>query len=290
MSIIDYAYNKYSQNGEDGIIEEILNRFPKSSLTKWCVEFGAWDGVHLSNTCRLIRELNYSAVLIEADRKRFKDLNKNFPKQNVIKLNEWVHFEGEKSLESLLLKTKIPNDFDFLSIDIDGVDYWIFDSISILNPKIVCIEYNPTIPNMVDFINPRDFKIKQGSGAKSIVSLAGTKGYSLVAVTLTNLIFISDKYADYFAQDIKTLDELNPEGNNPNIIFSGYDGTLFSTHNKISLGWHISFDNHQFQPLPKFLRQYSGDYKWLKRILFKLFIVINYPSMIKKYILRKFSK
>ena len=156
--------------------------------------------------------------------------------------------------------------------------------------KIVCIEYNPTIPNMVDFINPRDFKIKQGSGAKSIVSLAGTKGYSLVAVTLTNLIFISDKYADYFAQDIKTLDELNPEGNNPNIIFSGYDGTLFSTHNKISLGWHISFDNHQFQPLPKFLRQYSGDYKWLKRILFKLFIVINYPSMIKKYILRKFSK
>lgn len=287
MSLNDYAFNKYSQNGEDGIIEEILNRLPKSSLNYWCVEFGAWDGVHLSNTCRLIRERNYNAVLIEADIKKFRDLNNNFPSENVTKLNEWVSFEGENSLDHLLLRTSCPSDFDFLSIDIDGIDYWIFESISKFNPKIVCIEYNQTIPNVVDFINPRDFKIKYGSSAKSIVSLAVKKGYYLVAVTLTNLIFISYKFIDNFVEDIKPLDELNLLGTNPNILFSGYDGTLFSTHNSVSLGWHdIKLPIQRFQVLPRILRKYSGDYSSTDLLLYRLYMAIIFPSRIIKFFKR----
>jgi hypothetical protein len=40
--------NVYSQNGEDGIIDYILNKIPDKD--NWCCEFGAWDGKYLSNT------------------------------------------------------------------------------------------------------------------------------------------------------------------------------------------------------------------------------------------------
>ena len=47
-------------------------------LDNWCIESGAWDGVHLSNTCDLIQNKNYKAVLIEADVKRHRNFCKNF--------------------------------------------------------------------------------------------------------------------------------------------------------------------------------------------------------------------
>jgi len=48
-SLSSYQNNIYSQFGEDGIIEEILNRINrKAELSGWCVESGAWDGIYLS--------------------------------------------------------------------------------------------------------------------------------------------------------------------------------------------------------------------------------------------------
>ncbi len=44
--LLDYGKNVYSQTGEDGVIEKILDILPDRD--SWCVEFGAWDGVHLS--------------------------------------------------------------------------------------------------------------------------------------------------------------------------------------------------------------------------------------------------
>ncbi len=48
------ARDQFSQNGEDGILREILRRIQPSS--KWCLEVGAWDGLHLSNARRLDRD------------------------------------------------------------------------------------------------------------------------------------------------------------------------------------------------------------------------------------------
>ena len=72
MRLLEFASNTYSQTGEDGVLGKILETLPERDL--WCVEFGAWDGRHLSNTCNLIENRGYSAVLIEADAKRFRDL------------------------------------------------------------------------------------------------------------------------------------------------------------------------------------------------------------------------
>ena len=165
----------YSQFGEDGIINEILNRIGENNIDKWCVEFGARDGISDSNTYNLIKNNNYKAVLIEGDKKYYKKLCKNFISDEIIKLNKFVDFEGNNSLEKILQSTKVPKNFDLLSIDIDGCDYFIFKSLEIYRPKILCIEFNHLIPNEVEFIQKKNFKIKQGSSAKSIIKLAKKK-------------------------------------------------------------------------------------------------------------------
>jgi len=118
-SLNEYSNKIYSQFGEDGIINEILNRIGGNNLDKWCVEFGARDGISDSNTYNLIKNNNYKAILIEGDKKYYKKLCKNFISDEIVKLNKFVDFEGNNSLEKILQSTKIPKNFDILSIDID---------------------------------------------------------------------------------------------------------------------------------------------------------------------------
>ena len=76
-----YKANTYSQFGEDGIIKEILFRLRNSGieLNNWACEFGAWDGLYLSNTARLILEEEFNAVLIEGDPKKLRNSMLIFP-------------------------------------------------------------------------------------------------------------------------------------------------------------------------------------------------------------------
>ena len=52
--LLKYRKNIFSQFGEDGIIEKIFSILPNTC--KWCVEFGAWDGKHISNTRFLLSQ------------------------------------------------------------------------------------------------------------------------------------------------------------------------------------------------------------------------------------------
>ena len=138
MRLLDHAKNVYSQTGEDGILAAILETIV--TRDKWCVEFGAWDGQHFSNTCNLIENSGYSAVLIEGSKERFKDLLKRHGKNSkVFALNKLVGFKPNDGLDSLLTSVPIPKDFDFLSIDIDGNDYHVWSGLSSYTPKVVCI-------------------------------------------------------------------------------------------------------------------------------------------------------
>ena len=76
MKLIEYRKNIHSQNGEDGVIDEIFKRINLASLSheKWCVEFGAWDGKHYSNTFHLV-EQGWNAVYIEGDIEKYSDLS-----------------------------------------------------------------------------------------------------------------------------------------------------------------------------------------------------------------------
>ncbi len=219
-------------------------------------------------------------MLIEGDKKRLKELEFNFPQESVIKICSYVTPEGETSIDSILNKTPIPINFDFLSIDIDGMDYYIFQSLKIFRPKLICIEFNGTIPNSVDFVQENNPKLKQGSSAKAIMKLAATKGYTVIAATDFNLFLLDNQYLSLFSTDLKPIEIMVPKGNDPQIIFSGYDGSLLSNKPYISLGWHGDFLLGRTQIIPKYLRKYSGDYNFVQQKFFKIFFWLKRGRLI----------
>ena len=192
MNLLKFRSNVHSQNGEDGVLEEIFKRLntSKTAGEKWCVEFGAWDGKYLSNTFRLV-EQGWRAVYIEGDKEKYNDLlqtAKLFP--NIEPINEMVGFEedDENNLDKLLSATSIPDDFDLLSIDIDSFDLAVWQCFK-GTPKVVVIEINSSIkPGILQWHND---KLQLGNSFSSTVNVAKDKGYSLVCHT-GNLIFVRD--------------------------------------------------------------------------------------------------
>ncbi len=113
--INDFGFNKYSQFGEDGIIQEIFQRMNSSG--KICVEFGAWDGLHLSNTCMLWKDQGWTAYLIEGEKYKYEKLCTNTEEfSNVHAIHRFVSHEGKHRLDNILKENRIDDQFGCLPV------------------------------------------------------------------------------------------------------------------------------------------------------------------------------
>jgi len=199
----DHAYNRYSQFGEDGIIEQIFKQIPPR--TRLCVEFGAWDGFHLSNTAHLWTN-SWRAVLIEGDPYRFGSLVRRTRGYDTVCVNAFVSRDGPNSLEAILSRYGVNETIDLLSIDIDGDDYHIVASLTTLRPRVLICEHNPTIPGESDLFG--NYGDHFGCSAGALVRVAGEKGYRLVAMTETNCFFVLNEEFPAFVQYETRLEKL----------------------------------------------------------------------------------
>lgn len=259
MSLVDlfnHRHNVHSQNGEDGIIAKLLEIGGIES--GYFLEFGAWDGRHLSNTYALY-ERGWSGCMIEGDAQRYQQLCANIPDQRVLKINAFVAREGGHSLDGIIERFAIPS-ITLLSVDIDGDDLAVWQGLTVLRPPIVVIEYNPTMPFDIRYINPAGFN--HGNAARSIVEAAEALGYVLVEGTATNLIFVQHDFRGLATVKRKTLLDIHDQLGLTRLAF-GQDGTLLMTrggHVKTrevySLPWQPMCLFRQ--PLPRFLRGYEG--------------------------------
>ncbi|APB33391.1 hypothetical protein GlitD10_1071 [Gloeomargarita lithophora Alchichica-D10] len=154
----------------------------------------------------------------------------------VICARRLVSFEGENSLDSIFIQTPVPKDFDLISIDVDGNDWHIWDSLQTYRPKLVLIEFNPTIPHQVEFVQPRDMSVNQGSSLAALIHLARKKGYELIATTITNAFFVDKKYFSLFDIKDNSIWNMNKTVADYTFIFQLYDGTILLRGNNI-LAW-----------------------------------------------------
>lgn len=184
--LYDHRKNVTSQTGEDGVLAAIFERIGAGS--QWCVDIGAGDGLFISNTWRPINEEKWSAVLIEADAQNFSVLKQRYQdRADIHCLNEFV--TPENSLDKLLGSTPIPKQFDLLSIDIDGMDYWMWHGLKEYSPRVVVIETNCTMDVDIDFVQ-HDPKLRFGTSSLAMIKLAHSKGYELAAHLVSNCIFV----------------------------------------------------------------------------------------------------
>jgi hypothetical protein len=256
-----YAKNVMSQGGEDGIVEQLLTILGSSPASKWCVEFGAWDGKHYSNTWNLINHHDYSAVMIEGSHTRFQDLLATYGAvPRVVCLNRIVSFvQGPDSLDSIFAETPLPKVFDLISIDIDGNDYHVWDSLKVYTPRIVVIEFNSTIPNDVVFVQDMDFKVNQGCSLLALIELGKAKGYELAYVTHLNAIFVRAEEFPKLGIADNDIDAMYMPFIEPK-MFQAFDGTLFNV-GMDRLQWTLKntkVKSTQFQLLPAAKRWFPG--------------------------------
>jgi hypothetical protein len=72
---LKYVKNYLTQFGDDGIIEQIIKELNVETEDKICVEFGAWDGVYLSNVYNLWKNNGFKSILIEGDNSKYNELS-----------------------------------------------------------------------------------------------------------------------------------------------------------------------------------------------------------------------
>ena len=247
-----------SQCGEDGLIEKICEILGVTD--RWCVEFGAWDGKHHSNSWSLINDHGWNAVLIEGDPKKYSELVERYSGLDRVRaVNELVDYEsGESALDSILSRTPVPADFEFLSIDVDGCDWYIWESLHDYRPRLVVVEFNPTIPNHVHFIQDRDRSVHQGASLRALMALAEAKGYELVATTPWNAFFVTrDEFGKFEIED-NSIDSMHTLDGMESSLFQLYDGTLVVAGCD-QLLWHkVPIDSEALQVLPPDQRRYRG--------------------------------
>jgi hypothetical protein len=255
--LLSHRKNVQSQFGEDGILEKIFDIIGTSN--KWCVELGALNGTHDSNAWQLIKNEGWSGVLIEADKTYFEKLEKEYTGiERAVCVNAFVSFEGADSLDALLAKTAIPKDFDLFSLDVDGNEYHLWDSLVIYQPRVMMVEFNASIPHHISFSQPRDMKVFQGSSLRAFVELGKKKGYELVAANETNAFFVRADLFQLFSMDNTSLDAVHTDRSYETTLFQLYDGTLMLAGNT-NLIWHnIPINTEKLQTLPKSKRQYPA--------------------------------
>lgn len=210
--------------------------------------------------------------MIEGDPERYRDLIEAFKNNDkVIARNAFVGFTPGDGLDQILSSTPIPKDFDFCSIDIDGNDYHAWKAVTAYRPKLVCIEFNPTVPTDCPFVQPADPGINQGAGIMALVELAKSKDYELACALPYNAFFVRKDLFPRLEITDNSAHVLRTDLSRITYLFHGYDGQVF-VHGNSRVIWHdIAIDPERLQLLPKMLRQYPGNYSKLQSYLMNLY-------------------
>lgn len=212
----NYGYKVYSQNDEDGIINEIFKRI--GTTNKKFIEFGLQDGLE-SNTHYLLF-YGWNGLWIECDEDSYAQINKKFVR--VIQsgqLKVLKEFITKDNINELFSKAGFKGEIDLLSIDIDGNDYYVFDEISIVNPRVVIMEFNGKFSPDYEWVMPYnpehiwDGTDKHGASLKALELLADRKGYQLVGTNINgcNAFFVrKDLTKDLFIEPATAENLFNP--------------------------------------------------------------------------------
>ncbi len=220
---LQYANDNTSQGGEDGIIAEVFRRLDlaederSEGSPRVACEIGSWDGKWLSNTYSLLTGYGgkdpWRGILIEADAERSeasKSMYTNLlesqsgPREVPVCCTAMVGIidsDHGTTLTTILnnINNESPNycpyNFDLLSIDIDGNDFHIWQHVlecGTYRPKLVIIEFNPSIPNSTSFVQPAQEDMQQGNSLRAITAVLGMKyNYALICTTAFNAFFLS---------------------------------------------------------------------------------------------------
>lgn len=209
-----HGFKIFSQGDEDGIIQEIFRRI--GTTGKRFIEFGVEDGTE-SNT-RLLLMLGWTGLWLDGSAENVRRMDDRAEGASTAAL-----FITAENIDGVLAKwadgtPDAPADIDLLSIDLDGNDYWVWQAIRSVNPRVVIIEYNASFPPPIEFVvryDPQrtwDGSNYFGASLASLAKLGGQKGYALVGCNLAgaNAFFVRTDLLSCFHEPYTAEEHYEP--------------------------------------------------------------------------------
>jgi hypothetical protein len=200
----------FSQNGEDGILLYLFSLV--GTTNRKAVEICAGDGIEC-NTANLIINHGWQGLLFDGDEQLIRS-GKEFYAQcqdtfvsPPTLVSAWI---TPDNVNDLVAEHGFADDIDLLSLDLDGIDYWIWKALTAVRPRVVILEINGvwgphlsvTVPCRPDF---RTDYSKQpyycGASLSAFVKVGRQKGYRLIGSQRFgfNAVFMrSDVGVDFF--------------------------------------------------------------------------------------------
>lgn len=187
-SFRDTGFRNYSQSDEDGLLLYLFSIIGFTNRLVLDVAAGAPIG---GNTTNLIVNWDFHGLLLEGNDRLVEESTAFYQHHQDTLLypprirKAWITAEN---INQLVSKENIAGDIDLFSLDVDGVDYWLWEKLDVVTPRIVMVEYQDmffadeavTVPYSPDFnrfsIHPEFF----GASLAAFVKLAHRKGYRLV--------------------------------------------------------------------------------------------------------------
>jgi len=182
----DYEFKVFSQWGEDGIIQKLIHSVPIAEKT--FIEFGVED--FSESNCRfLMMNDNWRGFIMDGSLEAMEVCKRSyFYWKHELRLRQ--AFVTRENINELLAESGFGPDLGILSIDLDGVDYWVAEAIQNFRPRILIHEYNAlfggkrkvTVPYDPAFrrMNKHSSSLYWGASLAALTYLAEKKGYSLV--------------------------------------------------------------------------------------------------------------
>jgi len=188
----------YSQNGEDGILEEVFRRI--GTTDRVFIEFGVQDGTQCC-TRNLLENGSWSGIWIECSPECVANAEKLFKQFPVTTVERFLTAEN---IASIFVEAGAPREFDLMVIDVDGNDYWMWNALAErFRPRVVVIEYNGTFGPYEEWVMPYDPQHRCdesayfGASLTSYANLGSKYGYSLVGCDSmgVNAVFVRNDVA-----------------------------------------------------------------------------------------------
>lgn len=197
-NIQDYEFKVFSQNGEDGIIQFLIQNIEIKN--KIFVEFGV-ETYKEANTKFLLLNNGWSGLIIDGDKDAMEkiassDLHWKYDLKSI------GNFITKDNINKIIKSAGIEGEIGLLSVDIDGNDYWVFENIDCVNPQILIMEYNSmfgdihkiSVPYDENFVRSQKHysNLYYGASIAALCDIANKKGYDLVGSNSfgNNLFFI----------------------------------------------------------------------------------------------------
>ena len=174
----------HSQHNEDYIIDQIFKKI--GTTNKYFVEFGAGDGQTISNVA-LLRYDGWKGLFIEPVNPYAPEVLQN---KNITFSRDFL---TPDTINSVFKKNNVPPVFDFLSIDIDSDDYYLWQALKDFRPRVLCIEVSGPAKD-IKKLDP--YEVKTDGPKSSIITmteLSRSKGYELVYNNRSNVFYVTNE-------------------------------------------------------------------------------------------------